>query len=92
MCPACKTSVMPHLLYNHHHLLHIMQLLDMLFLEWSVTFDTVRILTVYLFIYFIIIFCPTLDSDNAIVHVEEETLTEAYMDSLVTVDACFKYL
>ena len=44
-----------------------------------------------LFIY-LFIFRPTLDSDNAIVHVEEETLTEAYMDSLVTVDACFKYL
>ena len=34
-CVVCKTPVMPHLQYSHRHLLQIMQLLAMLFLEWT---------------------------------------------------------
>ena len=83
-CVVCKTPVMPHLQYSHRHLLQIMQLLAMLFLEWSVAFNAVQILTA--------MFCPTLDSDGTIVCVEGEILTAANVDSLVTVDGGFNYL
>ena len=83
-CVVCKTPVMPHLQYSHHHTLQIMQLLAMLFLEWSVAFNAVQILTA--------MFCPTLDSDDTIVCVEGEILTSANVDSLVTVDGGFNYL
>ena len=75
-CVVCKTPVMPHLQYSHRHLLQTMQLLAMLFLEWSVAFNI----------------CPTLDSDGMIVCVEGEILTAANVDSLVTVDGGFNYL
>ena len=37
------------------------------------------------------VLCPTLDSDNTMVCVEEEALTAANVDSLVTVDTGFDY-
>ena len=83
-CVVCKTPVMPHLQYSHRHLLQIMQLLAMLFLEWSVAFNAVQILTA--------MFYPTLDSNDTIVCVEGEILTAANVDSLVTVDGGFNYL
>ena len=83
-CEACKTPVMPHLQCSHRQLLQIMQLLATLFLEWSVAFNAVQILTA--------MFCPSLDSDDAIVCVEGEILTAANVYSLVTVDGGFNFL
>ena len=64
--------------------LAIMQLLAMLFPEWSVAFNAVQILTA--------MFYPTLDPNDTIVCVEGEILTAANVDSLVTVDGGFNYL